>query len=326
MTAELAAPALQVRDLRKLYPVRSATGRATQYVHAVDGVTFDLHEGETLALVGESGSGKTTVGRCIVQLTDFSGGEVLFRGEDVVRLVKQDFRQLRRQVQMVFQDFEGALNPRHTVYRILMEPFDRFGLLDKHERDARVRALIEEVELGPQHLTRFPHQLSGGQQQRVSIARAMASEPSVVVLDEPLSSLDVSVRVQVADLFLSLQQRHGVAYLLISHDLGMVRYLAHRIAVMYLGHIIEICDSTSLFERPLHPYTQALIDSVLEPDPGRATDIPKVVGEIPSVTNPPPGCRFFGRCPKAIPECETGRIPLLEVSAGHHVACIRAEV
>jgi oligopeptide/dipeptide ABC transporter ATP-binding protein len=319
-----AAPLLAVTGLVKHYALPSWLGLGGRRVHAVDGVSFEIARGRTLALVGESGSGKTTVGRCLLRLVEPTAGAIVFEGRDLRAVPRRRFRPLRRHIQMVFQDFEAALNPRHSVHRTLREPLLRFGIAAGREADEAVRSLVREVELRHDHLDKYPHQLSGGQQQRVSIARALAPRPALVVLDEPLSSLDVSVRVQIADLFLALQDRHALSYLFISHDLAMVKYLAHDAAVMYLGQIVERAPVAALFQAPRHPYTQALIESVLPPDPDHVRPGPGLEGEIPSVTDPPVGCRFASRCPRVVAECRAAPVPLRERHPGHWVACIRA--
>jgi oligopeptide/dipeptide ABC transporter ATP-binding protein len=290
----------------------------------VDGVSLSVGRRETLALVGESGSGKSTVARCVLRLLDVTAGTIRLEGRDITRLPARQIRPLRRHMQMVFQDFEGSLNPRRTIGWSVREPLHRLGVHRGHAAAAALAAL-EEVELGLPEFHKLPHQLSGGQQQRASIARAIAPRPALVVLDEPLSSLDVSVRVQIADLFLALQERHALSYLFISHDLGMVKYLAHRVAVMYLGRIVEAAPVEELFARPLHPYTQALLDSVLAPEPGRNESGPALHGEIPSAMDLPPGCGFASRCPRVVEACRRRPVDLREVAPGRHVACIRVE-
>ena len=314
-------PLLVVRDLVKYFPVESEFFLKRK-VHAVDGVSFSLRKGETLALVGESGSGKTTVGRCILRLLEPTSGEIFFKEKDILKMPFHQFREMRRHIQMVFQDFEASLNPRHTVYQTLREPFVRMGICRGPEIESAVRAVIEESGMKGEDLEKFPHQLSGGQQQRISIARAIASRPELIVLDEPLSSLDVSIRIQIAELFLSLQERYGLSYLFISHDLSTMKYLSHRIAVLYLGQVVEMAATRELFQNPWHPYTQALIESILIPDPEKGDLALVLKGEIPSATDPPPGCRFHGRCRKDKESCRKEVPKLREVEKNHWVACM----
>ena len=320
------SPMLAVKNLVKYFPVGSgfiSKGRAK--VHAVDGVSFSIKRGQTLGLVGESGSGKTTVGRCILRLVDPTEGKIYFRGRDILEIKQNAFREMRRHIQMVFQDCEASLNPRHTIRQTLREPLRRFGIMKGPEIERFVEATIREVEMKVTDLEKYPHQLSGGQQQRISIARALIPGPELIVLDEPLSSLDVSVRVQIADLFLALQEKHGLSYLVISHDLSMVKYLAHRIAVMYLGQVVELCQTGEIFQNPRHPYTQALIESVPIPDPEKGGLKIVLRGEIPSATDPPAGCRFRSRCRKRSEACWMGAAgELREIGKDHWVACSRA--
>jgi oligopeptide/dipeptide ABC transporter ATP-binding protein len=314
---------LDVAGLVKHFPAGGGILRGARTVHAVDGVSFSIGQRETLALVGESGSGKSTVARCVLRLVEPTAGTIRLLGHDVTRLPPRRLRPLRRHVQMVFQDFEGSLHPRHTIRWSVREPLLRLGIARGPAAEAAARAAIQEVELDPADFAKFPHQLSGGQQQRVSIARAIAPRPALVVLDEPLSSLDVSVRVQIADLFLALQERHALSYLFISHDLSMVKYLAHRVAVMYLGRIVELGHAGTMFERPLHPYTRALIGSVLPPEPAGALEGPALHGEIPSAVDRPSGCAFASRCPEVIDDCRRAAVELREIMPEHQVACIR---
>jgi oligopeptide/dipeptide ABC transporter ATP-binding protein len=312
---------LIVKNLVKYFPLKSKLF-GKQKVHAIDGVSFSIQKAETLAMVGESGSGKTTVGRCILRLLEPTSGEIFFKEKDILKMKQGQFREMRRHIQMVFQDFEASLNPRHTIYRTLREPFLRMGLSHGPEIERAVRSVIEECEMKVEDLEKFPHQLSGGQQQRISIARAIAPRPELIVLDEPISSLDVSIRIQIAELFLSLQERYGLSYLFISHDLSTTKYLAHRIAVMYLGQIVEIAPTRELFQNPLHPYTQALMASILNPDPEKGTLGWVLEGEIPSATNPPIGCRFHSRCKQANHRCGLAPINLRQVGKNHWAACL----
>jgi oligopeptide/dipeptide ABC transporter ATP-binding protein len=318
-----ASTLLAIKNLVKHFPVGAdfIFGDRAK-VHAVDGISLSIQHGETLGLVGESGSGKTTVGRCILRLVEPTAGEIHFKGQNISAMKQTRFRAVRRHLQMVFQDSEASLNPRYTVRRTLREPFLRLHIMRGREMERSIDGIIQEVEMKPADLDKFPHQLSGGQQQRISIARALIPRPELIVLDEPLSSLDVSVRVQIADLFLILQEKHDLSYLLISHDLSMVKYLAHRIAVMYLGQVVELCKTKDLFQNPLHPYTRALIESIPIPDPEKGGSKLVLKGEIPSATDPPPGCRFQSRCSKKVDLCQTeGTVELREVEKEHWVAC-----
>lgn len=320
---DLAESVLEVRDVVKHFTVGGPSAWSTRTVRAVDGVSLDVGSRATVAVVGESGSGKSTLGRCVVRLTEPTAGSIRFRGTEVTTLSGRELRSLRRHVQMVFQDFEASLNPRHTVRRALGEPLRRLRGCRGRAAEAEIRALVQDVEMRADDLAKYPHQLSGGQQQRISIARALAPRPRLVVLDEPLSSLDVSVRVQIADLFLSLQERYGLSYLLISHDLSMVKYIAHTVAVMYLGQLVETGPVGAVFRDPWHPYTQALLGSVLAPDPDVAPRAPLLEGEVPSPVDPPPGCRFHTRCPRAVDRCRQAPVALRPLGDARAVACIR---
>lgn len=310
---------LEVEDLVKHFSIRTGWIK-TSPLHAVDGVSLDLYKGRTLGLVGESGSGKTTVGRCILRLAEPTSGEVSYRGRDILKLSPGEMRRARRQLQMVFQDPEGSLNPRFTCRKILTEPLKRLGIAKGPQLKEKVDDLVRQVGLQPDDMDKFPHQFSGGQQQRIAVARAMATKPEVVILDEPTSALDVSVRAQIVELLVKLQDEFGLAYLLISHDLSIVKYLSDTVAVMYLGQMVEMSSSHDLFASPLHPYTQALIASVPIPDPEARREKIVLEGEIPSPVNPPSGCRFHTRCPKAMPLC-SAQTPEVVASGDHFVAC-----
>jgi oligopeptide/dipeptide ABC transporter ATP-binding protein len=311
---------LQVENLVKHFHVR---GHATP-VRAVDGVSLTIRRGETLGLVGESGCGKTTTGRCILQLEQPTSGRVVFEGVDLTTLDHGALRAVRRRMQVIFQDPYSSLNPRMTIGQILAEPLAVHGIArEKAARAERVQELLSQVGLLPQHARRYPHQLSGGQRQRVGIARALAMEPSLIVCDEPVSALDVSIQAQIINLLEDLQSRLGLTYLFIAHDLSVVRHISDRVAVMYLGKVVEITDRLRLYEDPLHPYTRALLSAVPIPDPALEARRERTVlrGEVPSPLNPPGGCVFHPRCPNAVERCAAAVPQLRELKAGHHVAC-----
>jgi oligopeptide/dipeptide ABC transporter ATP-binding protein len=312
---------LEVRDLRKEFPLRR-TGEA---VHAVNGVSFDVEPGETLGLVGESGSGKTTVGRLLVKLLEVTSGSIVFKGTDITRLSGRAFRPLRASAQMVFQDPADSLNPRLTVMEAIRGPLVSLGDAGGRAQQARVRELLELVELEERNLAMYPHQLSAGQQQRVGIARALATRPDLVVLDEPISNLDPMVRVGVLTTLRDIQQQTGVAYVFISHDLSTIEEVSHRVAIMYLGEIAEVGATELIFARQMHPYSRALLSSVLYPDPGVVVPRFPLVGEIPSPINLPAGCYLAGRCPLADEHCRTTHPALREFEGGRRSACHHAE-
>jgi oligopeptide/dipeptide ABC transporter ATP-binding protein len=314
MTADGAI--LQVRGLRKNFPVDGG-----RHLVAVDGVSLDVAAGETLALVGESGSGKSTVARCIVRLIEPSGGDVVIDGKSILPLQSRLLAGVYRRIQMVFQDPNASLNPRMNVRQVLDEPLRLHLDLPRAARTARVRELVEMVGLGAVHLERYPHELSGGQRQRVGIARAIAVSPDIVILDEPTSSLDVSVRGQILDLLLDLQRRLNLAYLFISHDLQVVRHVADRVAVMYLGGIVEIGPTHSIFGDPRHPYTRALLSAAPVVQWGVERKRLRLKGEISSPIDPPDACRLVGRCPLAQPACAAAKPALIDIGHDHAVAC-----
>jgi oligopeptide transport system ATP-binding protein len=316
---------LEVRDLVKHYPVAArAFGRAGGIVRAVDGVSFTIAAGETLGLVGESGCGKTTTGRCILQLERPTSGSVRFEGVELTDLGPAGLRPLRRRMQVIFQDPYSSLNPRMTVGQIVAEPLAVHGLVpDAGARAQRVADLLGRVGLLPRHAPRYPHELSGGQRQRVGIARALALEPRLIVCDEPVSALDVSIQAQIVNLLEDLQDALGLTYLFVAHDLSVVRHISDRVAVMYLGRIVELADRQALYQTPLHPYTRALLAAVPIPDPAVEARRERVVllGEVPSPLAPPAGCHFHPRCPVAVDRCHAEAPVLREVRPGHRAAC-----
>jgi oligopeptide/dipeptide ABC transporter ATP-binding protein len=317
----MTAPALEVRELKKHFPVTKGLLRRTvAHVKAVDGVSFSIQPGETLCLVGESGCGKSTVAKVALRLIEPTGGAILLDGKDVTRLGAEAMRPYRRRIQMVFQDPYASLNPRMTAGRIVGEPLENFEDFSRTVREERVARLFEKVGLRPDAMRRYPFEFSGGQRQRLGIARALALEPAVIVADEPVSALDVSVQAQVLNLLMDLQEEFGLSYLFVSHDLGVVEHIGHTIAVMYLGKIVELAPKDDLFAEPLHPYSKALISAAPLPDPRAKRERLVIQGDVPSPMNPPPGCAFHTRCPFAIQRCRV-ETPALEAKQGRRVAC-----
>ena len=310
---------VRVRGLFKYFPVAGSD----DVVRAVDGVTFEIYKGETLGLVGESGCGKSTVGRCLLRLIEPTRGEIRFEDQDVLSLSGGDLRRLRREMQIIFQDPYASLNPRLRVRDIVAEPLAVHGIGTRDERRARVAELLTKVGLDPDYMDRYPHEFSGGQRQRIGIARALALNPKLIVADEPVSALDVSVQAQVVNLLEDLQQEFNLTYLFISHGLAVVEHISDRVAVMYLGRIVEIASAADLYANPLHPYTRALLSAIPIPDPTRRRERIVLRGDVPTPINPPAGCRFHTRCPDAVPECAQIDPDLREVAPNHSVACIR---
>ena len=318
----LTEPLLKVKSLEKHFPIRGGVfGKTVGYVHAVDGVSFDVEPGRTMGLVGESGCGKTTVGRCILRLIEPTSGEIWFNGKNLVELKEEEMRKLRREMQIVFQDPYASLNPRWLVKDIVGEPLVVNHIVStKTEIKNRVLPLLTRVGLSEDHLNRFPHEFSGGQRQRIGMARALALNPRFIVLDEPTSSLDVSVQAQTLNILKDLQDELHLTYLFISHNLSVIKHMSDTIGVMYLGKIVETGAKNEIFKNPVHPYTQALLSAIPIPDPEREPNRIVLGGDVPSPTNPPKGCRFGPRCPRATERCD-GEPEMVEVSSGHYVAC-----
>ncbi len=312
---------VQVLHLVKHFPVENSD----DVVRAVDDVSFDIFAGETLGLVGESGCGKSTVGRCLLRLYEPSSGEVLFEGQDLVGLPNKQMQLLRREMQIIFQDPYASLNPRLSILSTVSEPLKIHGIGNKTERQERVADLLKKVGLDPAYMFRYPHEFSGGQRQRIGIARALALNPKLIIADEPVSALDVSVQAQVVNLLQDLQSEFGLTYLFISHGLAVVEHISKRVAVMYLGKIVEISEGRELYDNPLHPYTRALLSAIPVPDPKKKRERIVLRGDVPTPINPPSGCRFRTRCPLAIEDCAKIVPELREIEPGHFAACIRAK-
>lgn len=319
-------PLLETKDLVKHYPVTGGVFlREIASVKAVDGVSLNILPGETLGLVGESGCGKSTLGRLILRLEEPTRGEILFEGKSILGYDSKQMRALRREMQIIFQDPFSSLNPRKSVAHIVGEPFFVHGMNDRHEREARVVELLEVVGLKREHMRRYPHQFSGGQRQRIGVARALALNPKLIICDEPVSALDVSIRGQVINLLQDLQEEFGLTYLFISHDLSVVEHISDRVAVMYLGKLVELADSKTLYKSPLHPYTQALLSAAPVPDPKRKRKRILLSGDVPSPIDPPSGCRFHTRCLYAKEVCSQKEPSFREVRENHFAACHFAE-
>jgi peptide/nickel transport system ATP-binding protein len=324
-------PLLQVKHLKKYFPIRKGFFRRTVgYVRAVDDVSFFINEGETLGLVGESGCGKTTASRCILRAHAPTSGEMLFRTKDgqtvdLAKLKRGELRPLRRQMQMIFQDPYGSLNPRMTLFDIVGEPLLVHGMTNRKERTERVAELLQLVGLRPEYMQRFPHAFSGGQRQRIGIARALSVNPRLVVADEPVSALDVSVQAQILNLMLDLQKRLNLTYLFVAHNLSVVKHICDRVAVMYVGKLVEMATTEELYRAPKHPYTAALMAAVPVADPRIKTGNVELKGEVPSPAKPPPGCYFHPRCEYAVALCRTQPPEFREITPGHFVACHRAD-
>jgi len=314
---------LEVEKLVKHFPIHGGLlQRRVGEVRAVDGVSFTIAKGETLGLVGESGCGKSTIGKTVLKLIEPTSGKIVLGGENITKLRPGAMWPHRRRIQTIFQDPYSSMNPRLSAGTIVGEPLENFGIADGKDRDARVAALFERVGLRPDAMRKYAHEFSGGQRQRLGIAKALSVSPDVIVADEPVSALDVSVQAQVLNLLIDLQEELGLAYLFISHDLAVMRHISHRIAVMYLGRIVELTTKRQLFANPLHPYTEALLAAATAPDPRRRIKRKKIVqGDVPSPAKPPSGCHFHTRCPYAVAECKVTSPPLREVAPGHHVAC-----
>ena len=313
---------LRVEGLKKYFPVRRGFfQRVMGWIKAVDEVDFDIFQGKTLGLVGESGCGKSTIGRLILKLMEPDDGKIIYRDQEISGLSQDEIKPLRKEMQIIFQDPFGSLNPRMTVGQTIEEGLRTLGIREHHERKRRVQDLLEMVGISGSVADLYPHEFSGGQRQRIGIARALSVEPSLIVCDEPVSALDVSIQAQIINLLKELQSRLGLSYLFISHDLNVVGYISDAIAVMYLGHIMEYSGAEEIYDNPLHPYTLALLSAILKPEPGDRRERKTLMGDVPTPFNPPPGCKFQGRCPLVEDRCRKEEIPFYEVSEGHTVRC-----
>ncbi|MFR8001838.1 MAG: ABC transporter ATP-binding protein [Hydrogeniiclostridium sp.] len=313
---------LDVQDLKKYFPIRGGVFQHTVgYVKAVDGISFQLKRGETLGIVGESGCGKSTAGRTILRLHEITGGKVLFNGKDIAKLSKKELRKKRLEMQMVFQDPYSSLNPRMTVGQIIGEALTDHKLMNKAQAKEKVQEIMEVCGLPSYYVNRYPHEFSGGQRQRIGIARALVLDPQFVICDEPVSALDVSIQSQIINLLGDLQKERNFSYIFISHDLSVVEYISNRVAVMYLGNIVELADKNEIFDNPLHPYTKALMSAIPVPDPTRKRERIILTGDLPSPSNPPSGCKFRTRCPMACEKCAKEAPEYRDVGGGHYVAC-----
>jgi oligopeptide transport system ATP-binding protein len=319
---DAAEPLLSVRNLKKYFPIRRGVlSRVAAYVKAVDDISFDINKGETFGLVGESGCGKTTAGRAVLRLIEPDAGTVRFDGMDLLRLGKQELRRKRRDMQIIFQDPYASLNPRMTIRAIVGEPFAIHGLANRSDREHRVADLLKTVGLDPGVMNRYPHEFSGGQRQRIGIARALALNPKLIVADEPVSALDVSIQAQIINLLADLQQQFGLTYLFISHAIPVIEHISTRIGVMYLGKLVEVGTSAQICLAPKHPYTQALLSAVPIPDPAAKKQRIVLQGDLPTPINPPSGCHFHTRCPIAVDRCKVEEPPLRDIEEGRRVAC-----
>ncbi|MBS4173140.1 dipeptide ABC transporter ATP-binding protein [Bacillus sp. FJAT-49736] len=315
-------PLIKIQNLKKSFPIRGGVlGKKVGEVKAVDDVSFSIYKGETLGLVGESGCGKSTTGRMLLRLLEPTDGTITFEGKELTKLSSSEMRKMRGQMQMVFQDPFASLNPRHTIEKILEEPLIVHGVTDKQARKRKVKELLEVVGLNDYHLKRYPHQFSGGQRQRIGIARALTLNPKLIIADEPVSALDVSIQAQVLNLLKDLQKNFNLTYLFIAHDLGVVRHISDRVGVMYLGRIVELADSEELYNNPKHPYTQALLSAVPIPDVEFQKERIILQGDVPSPANPPKGCAFHTRCPYAMEQCKSVKPEFKEIEKGHYTAC-----
>lgn len=313
---------IRVENLTKEFNVNLRIGKKAK-IRAVDNVSLEIMKGETLGLIGESGCGKTTFGRMLVKLISPTSGRIIYNGVDITNMREKEFRPYRKRVQIVFQDPFSSLNPRMTVFDILRRPLEIHKVIGKNNPREYIAKILEEVGLREEHMLRFPHEFSGGQRQRISIARALVLQPEFIVLDEPTSALDVSVQSQILNLLKDLKKSRNLTYLFISHDLSVIRYMSDRIAVMYMGEIVELAKADELFENPFHPYTKMLMDSIPIPNPSIRKSFSMIKGELPSLLNPPKGCRFSTRCDFRVKECETKHPDLIEVKKGHFVRCLR---